>query len=92
MEPQDRAGKGDASAEAAIRACGMQADRDARLPRLPIRDRIVTADHRTADEPHEVLRRSTDEAARARDAAREMHRPGVVATLRGFLKLLWATI
>jgi membrane protein len=52
----------------------------------------VTADHGTADEPHEVLRRSTDETARARDAAREMHRPGVVATLRGFLRLLWAAI
>jgi membrane protein len=51
----------------------------------------VTADHRTADEPHEVLRRSTDEG-RARDAAREMDRPGVVATIRGFLQLLWATM
>ncbi|HET9798458.1 MAG TPA: YihY/virulence factor BrkB family protein [Gemmatimonadaceae bacterium] len=92
MKRQDRAGKGDASAEAAIRACGMQAERGARLPRASIHDRIVTADHRTADEPHEVLRRSTDEAARARDAAREMHRPGIVATVRGFLRLLWAAI
>jgi membrane protein len=52
----------------------------------------VTAAHGTADDPHVVLRRPTAERARARDAAREMHRPGVVATLRGFLRLLWAAI
>jgi membrane protein len=55
-------------------------------------DRNVTADHHAAHESHEVLRRSTDEADRARDAAREMRRPGLLAAVRGFFQLIWATI
>jgi membrane protein len=52
----------------------------------------VPAHPSAADEPHEVLPRSTDEPDRARDAAREMSRPGFVAGVRGFLQLVWATI
>jgi membrane protein len=40
----------------------------------------------------EVLKRSTDEIGQARDAAQEMQKPGMVATIRGYLGLLWATI
>jgi membrane protein len=40
----------------------------------------------------EVLKRSNEEVGQARDAAREMKKPGAMATIRGFLGLLWATI
>jgi membrane protein len=43
-------------------------------------------------ERQEVLKRSTDEVGQARDAAHEMQKPGVMATIRGYLGLLWATI
>jgi membrane protein len=40
----------------------------------------------------EVLERSTDEVGQARDAARELRKPGAMATIRGFFKLLGATV
>ena len=40
----------------------------------------------------EVLKRSTDEVGQARDAAHEMQKPGTLATIRGFLGLLGATV
>jgi hypothetical protein len=40
----------------------------------------------------EVIKRSTDEVGQARDAAHEMQKPGVLATIRGFFGLLWATV
>jgi membrane protein len=40
----------------------------------------------------EVLKRSNEEVGQAREAAHEMEKPGVMATIRGFLGLLWATV
>ena len=42
--------------------------------------------------PNEVLKRSDQEVGQARAAAREMTRPGLVATIKGFFGLLWATV
>jgi len=51
------------------------------------------ATDQTAPRPHqEVLKRSNDEAAKAREAGHEMRKPGVAASIRGFFGLLWATI
>lgn len=41
---------------------------------------------------NEVLKRSNQEVGQARAAAREMKRPGLLATIKGFLGLLWATV
>jgi membrane protein len=52
----------------------------------------VTTDQPARAEQQEVLKRSTDEVGPARDAAKELSKPGVLARLRGFLGMLWATI
>lgn len=40
----------------------------------------------------EVLKRSDQEVGQARAAAQQMKRPGFLATIKGFLGLLWATV
>ena len=43
--------------------------------------------------PHqEVLKRSDEKVDKAREAGHEMQKPGIAATIRGFLGLLWATV
>jgi membrane protein len=39
-----------------------------------------------------VLKHSDEKADQAREAGREMRRPGVMASIRGFFSLLWATV
>jgi membrane protein len=47
----------------------------------------------SAPRPHqEVLKRSDEEVGQAREAGAEMRKPGLMASIRGFLGLLWATI
>jgi membrane protein len=70
----------------------MQADARAPDGGVPTQLAFSMTDRSTATKPHEVLRRNTDDAGRAREAAHEMERPGALAAVRGFLKLLWATI
>jgi membrane protein len=54
---------------------------------------IIVATDQTAPRPQqEVLKRSNDEAAKARDAGHEMRKPGIAASIRGFFGLIWATI
>ena len=43
--------------------------------------------------PHEeVLKRSDEEVVQAREAGRDMKRPGIFNTIKGFFGLLWATV
>jgi membrane protein len=44
------------------------------------------------DQRAPLIKTSREGASKARDAAREIDRPGTTATIRGFLGLLWATI
>ncbi|MDB4883023.1 MAG: ribonuclease [Gemmatimonadetes bacterium] len=44
------------------------------------------------DEHAPVLKSSREGATKAREATEELERPGLAATVRGFLGLLWATI
>jgi membrane protein len=52
----------------------------------------VKADDSTQTRNAPKLEQSDDGVEKARDAAREIARPGVMSTIRGFLGLLWATI
>jgi len=52
----------------------------------------VSPDSSASPRHQEVLKRSNDEVGQAREAAHEMQKPGVIATIRGFLGLLWATV
>jgi membrane protein len=40
----------------------------------------------------QVIKSSDDKADHAREAGREMQKPGIAATIRGFFGLLWATV
>jgi membrane protein len=59
---------------------------------LTSREEAVTTNRTTGAERQEVLKRSDDEVDQARDAGREMRKPGIMASIRGFLSLLWATV
>jgi membrane protein len=50
--------------------------------------------NQTAHPGHEeeVLKRSDEEVSQAREAGREMRKPGIVSTIKGFFGLLWATV
>jgi membrane protein len=52
----------------------------------------VTSDRTTGTKPQEVLKRSDEKVDQAREAGREMRKPGIVATIRGFFSMLWATV
>jgi len=52
----------------------------------------VAADRTIPRQNQEVLKRSNDEAAKAREAGQELRKPGVMARVRGFFGLLWATV
>ena len=61
---------------------------------LPItRHGEAVTSNRTTDAGHqEVLKSSDEKKEQARDAGREMQKPGIMATVRGFVSLLWATV
>jgi membrane protein len=61
-------------------------------PRLTSREEAVTTNRTTAAEPQEVLKRSDENVDQAREAGREMRKPGLMASIRGFFSLLWATV
>jgi membrane protein len=52
----------------------------------------VTSDRTTGTKHGEVIKSSDEKADQAREAGREMRKPGIVATIRGFFSLLWATV
>ncbi|HEU4722780.1 MAG TPA: YihY/virulence factor BrkB family protein [Gemmatimonadaceae bacterium] len=52
----------------------------------------MTPDPTAPTKPGEVLKHSDEKADQAREAGREMRRPGVMASIRGFFALLWATV
>lgn len=52
----------------------------------------MTTDRTTGTKPQEVLKRSDEKVDQAREAGREMQKPGLAATIRGFFSLLWATV
>jgi membrane protein len=52
----------------------------------------MSPDSSASTRHQEVLKRSNEEVGQAREAAHEMQKPGVMATIRGFLGLLWATV
>jgi membrane protein len=52
----------------------------------------VSSDRTSPQPQQEVLKRSNEEVGQAREAGQEMRKPGIVATIRGFLGLLWATV
>ena len=52
----------------------------------------MTGDRTTGTKPQEVLKRSDEKVDQAREAGREMRKPGIVASIRGFFSLLWATV
>ena len=52
----------------------------------------MAADRTVPRQDQEVLKRSDEKAEKAREAGHEMRKPGVVASIRGFLGLLWATV
>ncbi|HKP15672.1 MAG TPA: YihY/virulence factor BrkB family protein [Gemmatimonadaceae bacterium] len=52
----------------------------------------MTSNRTTSTKPQEVLKRSDEKVDQAREAGREMRKPGIMATIRGFGGLLWATV
>jgi membrane protein len=52
----------------------------------------MTTDQTTRPRHEEVLKRSDEEVGQAREAGREMKRPGLLNTIKGFLGLLWASV
>ena len=52
----------------------------------------MTTSRTAPDGKQEVLKRSDEEVDQARDAGREMRKPGLLNTLKGLLGLLWATV
>jgi membrane protein len=52
----------------------------------------VTSDRTTSAERQEVIKSSDEKVGQAREAGREMRKPGVVASIRGFFSMLWATV
>jgi membrane protein len=52
----------------------------------------VATDRTAPQGNQEVLKRSDQEVGQARAAAKEMKRPGLAATIKGFFGLLWATV
>ena len=64
------------------------------MPGVPSTHQRTTtvADRTVPRQDQEVLKRSNEEVGQAREAAHEMQKPGVMATIRGFLGLLWATV
>lgn len=52
----------------------------------------MTIDRSTRPGHEEVLKRSDEEVGQAREAGREMQRPGLLSTVKGFLGLLWASV
>ena len=52
----------------------------------------MSSDRAAPQRHQEVLKRSDDEAGKARQAGKEMRKPGLVASIRGFFGLIWATI
>ncbi|MFL5617815.1 MAG: YihY/virulence factor BrkB family protein [Gemmatimonadaceae bacterium] len=52
----------------------------------------MPADRTTPRQQPEVLKRSDEEVGQAREAGQEMRKPGVLASIRGFFGLLWATV
>jgi len=56
------------------------------------RHRTVATKRSAPDQPQEVLKRSDEDVDKARDAGRDMKRPGLLNTIKGFFGLLWATV
>ena len=52
----------------------------------------MAADRTVPRQNQEVLKRSNEEAAKAREAGNELRKSGVMARVRGFFGLLWATV
>ena len=52
----------------------------------------MTTNQTARPQGEEVLKRSDEEVGQAREAAREMERPGLLNTIKGFFGLLWASV
>ena len=72
-----------------VRARGMQPDGARPLHQTPS---TVATKRSAPDQPQEVLKRSDEDVDKARDAGRDMKRPGLLNTIKGFFGLLWATV
>src|SRR3954452_21245139 len=86
--PRSQEGKG--SSQIAARAWHMHVERC--QPFFTSPTSRMSPDSSAPTQHQEVLKRSNEEVGQAREAAHEMRKPGVMATIRGFLGLLWATV